>query len=186
MSSTEPGGLNLVWDQLWLITADELMETSDVLNQVSDASGVQQNAAALFYCDAPELFCDLHHFTWLSIIIIRRKRGWLRLKCMCVCVWPCVSLWQSPRTCQCFWLVQTERRPVWWCPLPAHSKWSPRKLDTWWPELSDAGRLPEHTHTHGKSNYNNTPEDHQDQNQDHSGPGLNQDVDLLRIRKQKL
>ena len=105
---------------------------------------------------------------------------------VCVCVWPCVSLWQSPRTCQCFWLVQTERRPVWWCPLPAHSKWSPRKLDTWWPELSDAGRLPEHTHTHGKSNYNNTPEDHQDQNQDHSGPGLNQDVDLLRIRKQKL
>ena len=30
------------------------METSDVLNQVSAASVVQQNAAALFYCEAPE------------------------------------------------------------------------------------------------------------------------------------
>ena len=45
-----------------VITADELMETSDVLNQVSAASVVQQNAATLFYCDAPELFCGLRHF----------------------------------------------------------------------------------------------------------------------------
>ena len=41
------------------------METSDVLNQVSDASGVQQNAAALFYCDAPELFCGDDDRTFL-------------------------------------------------------------------------------------------------------------------------
>ena len=52
-----------------VITADELMETSDVsvvvsvLNQVSAASVVQQNAATLFYCEAPELFCGLPHFT---------------------------------------------------------------------------------------------------------------------------
>ena len=41
------------------------IETSDVLNQVSAASVVQQNAAALFDCEAPELFCGLPHFTGL-------------------------------------------------------------------------------------------------------------------------
>ena len=30
------------------------------LNQVSAAAAVQQNAATLFYCEAPELFCGLH------------------------------------------------------------------------------------------------------------------------------
>ena len=34
-----------------------------VLNQVSAASVVQQNAATLFYCEAPEMFCGLPHFT---------------------------------------------------------------------------------------------------------------------------
>ena len=28
----------------------------------------------LFYCEAPELFCGLRHFTWLYVI--RRRRGW--------------------------------------------------------------------------------------------------------------
>ena len=52
-----------------VITADELLETSDVsvvvsvFNHVSAASVVQQNAATLFYCEAPELFCGLQHFT---------------------------------------------------------------------------------------------------------------------------
>ena len=40
------------------------LETSEVLNQVSAASVVQQNAAALFDCEAPELFCGPPHFTW--------------------------------------------------------------------------------------------------------------------------
>ena len=34
-----------------------------VLNQVSAASVVQQNAATLFNCEAPELFCGRRHFT---------------------------------------------------------------------------------------------------------------------------
>ena len=63
--------VNLVWDQVVMsllqtvITADELMETSDVLNQVSAASVVQQNAATLFDCEAPELFCGRPHCIWL-------------------------------------------------------------------------------------------------------------------------
>ena len=52
-----PGFFRLPCSQT-VITVDELMETSDVLNQVSAASVVQQNAAALFYCEAPELFCS--------------------------------------------------------------------------------------------------------------------------------
>ena len=53
-----------------VITADELMETSDVSNQVSAASVVQQNAATLFYCEAPEQICGRRHFTWLYELFI--------------------------------------------------------------------------------------------------------------------
>ena len=48
-----------------VITADELYDDVwcfcgcfSVLNRVSAASVVQQNAATLFYCEAPELFCQ--------------------------------------------------------------------------------------------------------------------------------
>ena len=47
--------------------ADWSQQTSDgdiwCLNQVSAASVVQQNAAALFDCEAPELFCGRRHFS---------------------------------------------------------------------------------------------------------------------------
>ena len=37
-----------------------------VLNQVSAASVVQQNAATLFYCEAPELFCGHSVYFWVN------------------------------------------------------------------------------------------------------------------------
>ena len=84
MSSTEPAGLDLIWDQTVMcsvlqteITADELMETSVVSLVVS-----------LFDCEAPELFCGEDDRTFLfgwtvplnhSVSMLQIDNNWLQI-----------------------------------------------------------------------------------------------------------
>ena len=57
-----------VCDLQTVITADELFGHIWCFFLSPAASVVQQNAATLFYCEAPELFCGLRRLTWLYIL----------------------------------------------------------------------------------------------------------------------
>ena len=45
--------------------------------QTPSTSVVLDNAATLFYCDAPEMFCGLQNFTWLSIFMGEGDDDWI-------------------------------------------------------------------------------------------------------------
>ena len=62
-----------------------------ILKQALRYFSCWQNAAALFCCEAPEMFCGLHKFTWLSDIF--RITGWtFPLKSVYLTEWHCSLL----------------------------------------------------------------------------------------------